>query len=198
MSVTVVIPHVPVPERETKLQRAISSVQHQTQRADEILVCPDHNHDGPGATRTRGLANAKSDWVVYLDDDDWLHPEYIERCVAFAKAENADLVYPWFSVNGGTDPFPKFFGKPWDSSDPHIFPVTYLVRKSIALQAGGFPTIAEMGDAWAEQWNGSTNRGGEDWHALLRLIGLGAKIVHLPERLWTWDHLGTHYSGGTW
>lgn len=197
VSVGVVIPHVPVSAREATLQRAVRSVQQQTHTVQELYVCPDSNHDGPGATRTRGLLTVQSEWVIYLDDDDWLHPNFVERTLAHAEETGADLVYPWFQVNNGADPFPMFFDRPWDNADPHIFPITYLVRTALAREAGGFPSADEMGERWAAQWNGY--QGGEDWAAILNLIDLGAKIEHLPERLWTWDHGGHHhYSGSTW
>lgn len=197
MSVAIVVPHVPIPERQKSLGRALSSIASQTQQVDEIHIAIDVNHEGPGATRTRGLQAVQSEWTIYLDDDDWFEPNYVERVLQCAQGADAGVVYPWFSVNSGTDPFPMFFGKPWDNAEPHIFPVTYLVRTELALKAGGFPSRDQMGERWAAQWNGK--EGGEDWFAILALMEVGAKIVHLPERLWWWEHgAHEHFSGRSW
>lgn len=169
----------------------------QTRQPDGIHIAIDNNHEGPGVTRSRGLAAATSEWVIYLDDDDYLLAPCIEKLLACADETGADVIYSWFTVINGTDPFPQFFAQPWDDLNPHIFPITYLVRTEVARAAGGFPSVEEMGNRWAAQWNGE--QGGEDWFAIQALMEVGAKIVHLPERLWVWDHgNGEHFSGRTW
>lgn len=195
-TVAVVIPHVPIEARKKSLQRALESVFTQSWQPDEIHIAIDKAHEGPGATRTRGLNAVQSEWTVYLDDDDWLDHNCIRRLLEHAQLTEADVIYPWFRVANGDDPFPDFFGKPWDDNEPRIFPVTYLVRTEMAKAAGGFPSKKDLGDRWAHMWDGTS--GGEDWYGILALIEQGAKIVHLPERLWTWEHGGQHFSGSTW
>ena len=170
-----------IPPRAKLLQRAITSVLAQTRPVDEIHVAVDHGRQGAAVTRTRACKAAQADWLVLVDDDDTLGPEFVERTLACAQQTGADLVWPWFTVEGGADPFPQFFGRQWDPDEPHQFPITALVRRQALAEVNWF----EGGPEDAERWPGWT---GEDWLTWNRLSVAGAKLVHLPERLWTWSH----------
>jgi len=137
-------------------------------------------------------------WVAPLDDDDEWKPEHIQICLDTALENNADIVYPWFDVVGGSDPFPQFEGRPWSNDDPHIFGCWFLGSAELLKDVGGWLKREQMGDAWKPQWQGDGSGGGEDWNLILRLIDAGAKIVHVPIRTYIWHHEGYHYSGGTW
>ena len=52
---------------------------------------------GPGSTRNLGLNNATGDWILYLDADDLLEPDYLQLMLKEAEA-NPDAVViasPW-------------------------------------------------------------------------------------------------------
>lgn len=193
VSITVVVPSVP--PRHQMLARALASVTAQTLLPDAISVAIDNGHEGPAATRNRALLAADTEWLAFLDDDDEFEPWHLEHLATHAVETRADLVYPWFTVVGGDDPFPEHFGQPWNPQRVHIFPITYLVRTELAKQVL-FPTREELADAWAIQCDDV--RGGEDWHFVKRLVVNGAKIVHMPERTWRWYHHGANMSGVTW
>jgi hypothetical protein len=93
-------------------------------------------------------------------------------------------VFPWFDVEGGTDPFPIHEGRVYDPQAPHSFPITTLVRRSLAYAVGGFPPGVTGEEAT-----------GEDWQFWIRLRDVGAAIVHLPERTWTWHHDSNNTAG---
>lgn len=149
--VTVVIPTIP--PRARLLGRAIASVAAQTRPARTIVV--EHDLDGAGAwtTRNRGLVHVRTEWTAFLDDDDELLPHHLERLLALADASGAGLVWGWFDVVGGFDPFPQHRGRPFDPDDPHIVPITYLVRTDVLFAAmvetGGF--AADTAGAWEAQ-----------------------------------------------
>lgn len=127
-------------------------------------------------------------WVAFLDSDDEMDPCHLERIYAAAQEQGADYVYPWFRVRGGGDPFPQFFGKPWDNAQPHQTTVTTLVRTELA-QSVGF-MYPDDGETFPDG-----NRAGEDWHFTLGCMARGAKIYHHPEVTWTWHHHGANSSG---
>jgi cellulose synthase/poly-beta-1,6-N-acetylglucosamine synthase-like glycosyltransferase len=174
--VTVLIPYHIGRENSPLLARAISSVGSQSYPC-EMILAKDVHAMGAAITRNHGLALVTTPWVAFLDSDDELDPDHIEKLVRCAEETGADYVYPWFRVVGGSDPFPMFFGMPWDNDAPHCTTVTILVRTEIA-QRLGFLDVPQ-----------------EDWNFTLRCVATGVKIVHLPERTWTWYHHGKNTSG---
>jgi len=186
--VTVCIPSIP--PRVKLLQRAITSVLQQQFPAAGISVCVDKHKEGPAVVRNRLLAGVQTPWIAWLDDDDVLYPNHLSVCVQHAERSNADLVYPWFDVVGGRDPFPHHFGKPWNPEDPVQTTITTLVRTEALRAVGGFPLPASATDA-------EGNRAGEDFLAVLALNAAGCKIEHVAERTWAWHHHARNTSGLT-
>jgi len=109
--VTVVIPYHTAREHNGMLARAVRSVEAQTYRC-EIVQAKDVHGVGAAITRNHGLALVQTEWTAFLDSDDELDPHHIEKLRQCADKTEADYVYPWFRVVGGSDPFPMFFGKP--------------------------------------------------------------------------------------
>lgn len=185
--ITVCIPTIP--PRADLLARAVRSVQQQIFPASAIHIESDHNKTGAGATRNRALHAVRTEWTAFLDDDDELLPQHLSRCLTYAEASGADLVYPWFDVIGGDDPFPAFFGMPFNPNTPNMFPVTIVAKtevlQRIAAESGGFGGLPSTGGEWQ----------GDDWPYWLKLNEAGAVIRHLPERTWLWHHDSGNTSG---
>lgn len=163
------------------LDRAARSVAAQTIPVHHILA-EDIHHLGAAITRAHGLALVETEWTAFLDSDDEMDPDHIEQLLACAERERADYVYPWFRVVGGTDPFPMFFGKPFDPTAPNSTTITILVRTELAKTVGFAADPA-------------VQVGGEDFLFTKGCIAAGAKIVHHPARTWTWWHHGANSSG---
>jgi hypothetical protein len=110
-SVTVVIP---LWNAERWIARAIDSVAAQAQLNVEIIVIDDGSTDrsleivkshrahvywetganeGACAARNRGLALAKSEYVLFLDADDYIESPLLEDLVASAQAASADMAF---------------------------------------------------------------------------------------------------------
>lgn len=181
---TLVIPTIP--PRTQLLKRALDSVWAQRRPFSDVIIATDLGHEGAGPTRTRGMRAVTTEWTAFLDDDDELHPDHLDVLIHGAIDSGADLVYPWFEVAGGTDPFPMHEGKVFDPADPNMFPVTVLARTEVLQASDGFPLS-----------DGVT---GDDWPLWLQLADMGAKIVHVPHRTWTWYHNSGNTSGlpGRW
>lgn len=184
--VTVVVPFHEQRRRSGLLDRAERSIRAQTTSVDVVLA-EDIHRMGAAITRHHGLALVDTEWTAFLDSDDEMDPDHIEQLLACAAATGADYVYPWFRVVGGSDPFPMFFGKPWDNNAPHQTTITILVRTELAQQIGFHTPPPDSVIAG--------QRGGEDWHFTLGCLAAGATIVHHPERTWTWHHHGANTSG---
>ena len=179
--VTVIIPTVA--PRAAMLQRALYSVDCQTLRPRTVIVEPDTNREGPAVVRNRALAKVKTEWVAFLDDDDVMLPHHLHTLWTAQQTTNADLVWPWFTVEGGSDPFPQHQGRQWNPADPHQIPITVLARTKALRTVGGFTPVGE--DAGTDRLG---HRMGEDWRLWLALSAAGYKFHHVDQTTWVWVH----------
>ncbi len=131
--VTVVIP---THERLDYLEQTISSVLEQTCVVDQILVIDDGSEEstladihrlaersmhieiyhlptrqGASAARNKGIDCATGDFLLFLDDDDLLHPRMIETCLEHlgnnpALDVAACLYEMFFTLSGDPPPVP--------------------------------------------------------------------------------------------
>src|SRR5690554_6467247 len=53
-----------------------------------------HNKKNIGVSESRriGVENSKAKYVLFVDSDDWLHPNALEKLYEVAETENADFV----------------------------------------------------------------------------------------------------------
>lgn len=186
--ITVIIPTISQ-RRDTMLQNALRSVEAQTLAATEVIVEEAGPTEGPATVRNRALEKVKTKWVAFLDDDDLLDPNHLSVLASAQNQSGADVIWPWFRVEGGSDPFPMFRGRQWDPEDPHQIPITVLLRTSAIRAVGGFKKVE---DGPTDQYG---NRAGEDWRLWLDLSQAGYKFHHTPEITWTWRHHGKNTSG---
>lgn len=165
--------------RSGLLNNALISIWSQTHLPDAVSIAIDHYRQGAAVTRNRSLYMANTEWIVFLDSDDILYPDYLVKMFKHQEETQADVLWPWFDVKGAGDPFPMHFGRQWNPDEPHIFPITTLVRRELALEVGGFPEDYKAGAMCA----------GEDFPFWVAMSKAGAKFSHLPERLWEWNHI---------
>ncbi len=59
-------------------------------------------NSGLSAARNSGLAQAKGNYISFVDSDDWLEPNAIEKGIESLRNYNADLVF-WPTINEYTD-----------------------------------------------------------------------------------------------
>ncbi|WP_344838319.1 glycosyltransferase family 2 protein [Actinocorallia longicatena] len=57
-----------------------------------VTVVHQANSGGPGAPRNAALEVARGEYVFFLDSDDWLGPEALERMVAAARENDTEIV----------------------------------------------------------------------------------------------------------
>lgn len=114
---------VPVYNGERYIDDCMRSVLGQTYPSVEVVVVDDGSTDrtacvlekyahnpkvrivkrangGLSAARNSGVAAATGDWVVFVDVDDTIHPELIERMLAVPGRDSCDvLIYDWRNVS---------------------------------------------------------------------------------------------------
>lgn len=107
---------VPVYKAEAYLDRCVDSLLEQTFRDFEVILIDDGGSDrsgeicdeyarkddrvrvihqlnsGVSMARQKGLDEARGEYVIHADPDDWVEPDMLEQLYAKAKEENADMV----------------------------------------------------------------------------------------------------------
>lgn len=108
---------MPIYNAEKYLNKCIQSVIDQTYTNWELIAIDDGSKDssffilsefavkdsrikgetkkneGPGVTRNRALDKATGDYVVFLDADDYIEPDYFKLLKERVEIENADVVF---------------------------------------------------------------------------------------------------------
>lgn len=108
---------VPVYNAEEYLRLCVDSILAQTFTDFELLLIDDGSKDNSGvicdqyaakdsrvrvfhkenggvsSARNLGLENAKGDWIIFIDSDDWIADEMFKDIYEKAVSGNADLVY---------------------------------------------------------------------------------------------------------
>ena len=188
-SVTIVIPTIP--PRIPMLQRAVASVLAQTHPVAAVSIAVDTDHDGAWTTRNRAMATVQTDWLGFLDDDDDLYAHHVATLLELADTTGAGMVWGWFDVYGGTDPFPENRGRQFDPDAPHTVPITYLIRTDIARKA-----VEETGGFVADDIGAWDNQDAPFFLAAARIGGTACT----PQVTWRWSHHGRNTSGlpGRW
>lgn len=179
--ITICIPSIP--PRAHLLQRALKSVAAQDQPVSAVAVAHDIAHEGAWATRNRALRMAQTTWVGFLDDDDELLPIHVHRLLNMAMDYDADMVWGWFDVVGSSDPFPHYRGRQYDITNPHIVPITYIAKREMLLDSGGFQAD-EIG-AWDNQ----------DQPVIDHIVKAGGVLRATPTITWLWHHHHANTSG---
>ncbi len=163
---------IPTYNRAEKLLRGLKSLNEQTFRHFEVLVCDDGSTDntrevvnkfrteikflnlhyffepnwgGPAHPRNKGVREASSDWICFLDSDDAWYPEKLENMIPYL--ENYDLIYHDFdliSASGKAKPlaarqlgFPVFQDLMLKGHNGCIINSGVCAKKSMIIKAGG-------------------------------------------------------------
>ncbi|MGN0493208.1 MAG: glycosyltransferase family 2 protein [Acutalibacteraceae bacterium] len=107
---------IPVYNVENYLKKCVHSVEAQTYEDYEIILVDDGSTDnsaslcnelaennkkikvihqenkGLGGARNTGIRNCNTEYILFLDSDDYIHPRLLEQCIATAKANSCDMV----------------------------------------------------------------------------------------------------------
>lgn len=134
---------------------------------NNILYLSQENQ-GPAAARNNGIQAASGTYILPLDADDHISPDYIEKAVAIlSNNEDVKLVYceaEFFGEKKGKWKLPDFSRK-YLARENLIFP-SAIYRKSDWLISGGYSNIMTWG------W--------EDWEFWISLLKDGGEVVKLP------------------
>ena len=116
---------IPIHNTSKYLKRCLDSVINQNIDSFEVFMIDDGSTDnsaeiakaylsdnryhyihqenqGVSIARNAGIERAKGEWLVFLDSDDYLEPEFLEKLLTIAEKENAEIVCccAAYEVNG--------------------------------------------------------------------------------------------------
>lgn len=150
------------------------------------ITCYTQKNQGASAARNFGLSIAKGDYIQFLDADDILHPEKIERQVKAMEKQDADLSFTFWGNFSKSPALAKPFqfnqrginyneistGKSvlrsFGMNNWVIITVAWLVRKDLILKAG--------------YWNLDV-LGNDDGEYFSRILMWAGKVVPIEKEL---------------
>jgi glycosyltransferase involved in cell wall biosynthesis len=186
---------IPVYKSEKYFQECLNSVANQTFTDWECIVVDDgsdqpelidtitaetlmqkgrvihQKNKGVSNARNTGIEAAQGKFIVCLDSDDYIHPEFLAKTTAAIETNsNAGVIYCWT----------QYVGDLTDSLRPselHLFwllqrnyiTITSLFKKKIWSELGGFDEVMKIGH--------------EDWEFWIRTSLANHKFLCVPEIL---------------
>ena len=78
------------PDRSIEILNEV--LESHPERKDQVIILHESNKGLPCA-RMAGLRKATGDYVIHVDSDDWVEPDYIETLITMALETGADVVY---------------------------------------------------------------------------------------------------------
>lgn len=183
---------IPCFNHEKYIQETINSVVESTYSPIEIIVVNDGSTDqseqiikllqkeipsliylkqknaGPAAARNRGIKESNGIYILPLDADDLISPDYIEKAIEVLEHDsNVKLVYcqaNFFGERNGKWILPEFSIEKL-ATDNMIF-CSGIYRKADWITAGGYDERMTWG------W--------EDWEFWISILKNGGKVFKLP------------------
>ena len=193
------------------LRRTLQSLVAQTYKNFEVIVCDDgstdhtkeviasfkgdlnikyiwgENFGGPARPRNNGIKASSSEWICFLDHDDWWAPEKLERCLVHL-VRGADIVFHdlWVVNDANQKSYRKRMYSLQPGNDVYmdllcrgksILTSSVIVKTEIMRLIGGFSEDRILITV-------------EDWDAWLRIAQITDKFVRVNECL------GYYWAGG--
>lgn len=199
--VTVVIP---VFNRKQELVRALSSLADQTFGNFEVIICDDGSTDGsaeaansfattfplrvirqdnsglPAAARNLGLQEAQTEFVAFLDSDDFWHPRKLEVSLRVLEAGN-DLVFHDLLCKYPTTA--RFRSRVARSRSLGKNPHSFLLLHGNCIPTSSVVMRRSLIDHVGLQSESQFHRGWEDYEYWLRVTRVTSRVKRVRRRL---------------
>lgn len=169
------------------LDRAVASARAQTWPDVEVIVIDDgstapetaaalaalptdvrvvhQENRGLAGARNRGFEEAWGRFVLPLDCDDWIEPDFVEQAMALVGDDDHAFVFPWIAAFGE---FEAVLEKRWNLFEQLVanqLPYCMLIPKALWRRVGGYDETMRLGY--------------EDWDFNIRMGLSGARPIAL-------------------
>lgn len=158
------------PDRGEMLAELVECVRNQTLQPSSHLIGVDHDQLGPAVVRNKLIYQTSAEWLAFVDDDDLIDPDHLERL--YTHSGGCDVVIPYCRFDGPPLPL-RYHNRPYDRRvlrKHGIFPITVLARREAVVLAGGFPTDARY----------------EDWVLWNTMADMGYRFQTIPYITWSY------------
>lgn len=171
---------IPLYNQAQFVAQTIESVLAQTYKDIEVIVVNDGSTDesrlvalrypvrvidqsnkGLAGARNAGIMNARGDYILPLDADDWIEPDYLEKTVPLAMTRTVGVVATDFTTFGEDNQYIHTV-QPTLAQEmcANYIPVCSLIKKAAILETGGYNQRCEKYEDW-NMWIDLMKRG---WH----------------------------------
>lgn len=160
----------PFYNREDLLPRMIQSVLNQSYSLWELILMDDGSNDrsreviqqykdkrikyyygensGAADKRNEGVKNSKGEYIIFLDSDDEVYPNWLQQLIAKIEVDNPDLVScGWERVDNENRFFkkglPKCLGPMFNNITASFLSGTLLMTRQIFEESGGYDAELE-------------------------------------------------------
>jgi glycosyltransferase involved in cell wall biosynthesis len=193
-------------ERPRELAIMIASLNAQTHAAFELILVDDGSrsedarsalaalepeivrrggavlhlaNSGPGAARHAAAERASGDYLLFVDDDDFLEPQALATLVGVAERTGADVLVSAYQQFRGEGAPPSAR----DAADP-VVPLGPALAAALIYPELGGTVIFVRRDAYFASGGFPRERDAdEDWELLLSLVAHGYELQVVPEIL---------------
>lgn len=135
---------------------------------DDVRVVHQENRGLAGA-RNRGFEEARGNFVLPLDCDDWIEPAFVAKAMAATGGDENAFAFAWIAAFGD---YEAVLEKHWNLADQLVanqLPYCLLLPRALWRRVGGYDESMRLGY--------------EDWDFNIRLGLAGALPVVVPEPL---------------
>ncbi len=139
------------------------------QNYDVTLV--EKKNGGLASARNAGINKATGKWILTLDADDKIAPDFVEKCLNHAKKTNCDIIGTWQQEFGDSSTQHRFLDNPTHDMfrEYNRINCCSLYRKEMWEKVGGYDESMRIGY--------------EDWDFWIRGTKLGYTVGIVPEFL---------------
>ena len=160
------------------------------QQKDPRIRLLQQEHAGVSAARNLGIANARGRYIAFVDGDDWLASDALEKLVTAAESKNADIVVSSAEVH---------FENPQPEDSRRNASLVRALTVSEGVMEGDSWDIISQPGSWPFLWNKLIRRElitenaiafsptlalGEDGAFLVTLFQYAGRVAFIPDALY--------------
>ncbi|GAA6123450.1 hypothetical protein BPY_15580 [Bifidobacterium psychraerophilum] len=201
---------VPVYGVEEFLDASVRSALAQTHRNIELILVDDESPDrcpqmcdewatkddrvkvihqrngGISAARNAGLKVAAGAYIYFMDPDDLIEPNLVERCLSAMQEHDADLVMFQFDTIGESGTELESSYKHNDYSDSTVLTPQEAIKLQIQSEINGYfwAFLAPASTYLDHDFSFPVGRKIEDMARICNVIGESKRIVRIPDALY--------------